>query len=69
MKKIAILVDNSLRDLLPSRLLQKEFNRNGNIYSGMGPADSLVSYGLHNINFDKASFTVVKFIFGLGTSK
>ena len=36
----------------------KEFNRNGNIYSGMGPADSLVSYGLHNINFDKASFTV-----------
>ena len=29
MKKIAILVDNSLRDLLSSRLLQKEFNRNG----------------------------------------
>jgi len=29
MKKIAILVDNSLRDLLPSRLLQEEFNRNG----------------------------------------
>jgi surface carbohydrate biosynthesis protein len=29
MKKIAILVDNSLRDLLPSRLLQEEFNKKG----------------------------------------
>ena len=36
----------------------KEFNRNGNIYSGMGPADSLVSYGTHNVDFNKTKFTV-----------
>lgn len=36
----------------------KEFNSNGNIYSGIGPADSLVSYGKHNVDFSKASFTV-----------
>ena len=36
----------------------KEFNSNGNIYSGIGPADSLVSYGKHNVDFSKASFTI-----------
>jgi len=36
----------------------KEFNRNGNIYSGIGPADSLVSYGTHNVDFNKASFSI-----------
>ncbi|MEL0103948.1 MAG: hypothetical protein VW920_04540 [Gammaproteobacteria bacterium] len=36
----------------------KEFNRNGNIYSGIGPADSLVSYGKHSVDFNKASFSV-----------
>jgi hypothetical protein len=36
----------------------KEFNRNGNIYSGIGPADSLVSYGKHSVVFNKASFSV-----------
>ena len=36
----------------------KEFNRNGNIYSGMGPADSLVSYGTHNVDFNNTVFTI-----------
>jgi hypothetical protein len=36
----------------------KEFSRNGNIYSGIGPADSLVSYGTHNVDFNKASFSI-----------
>ena len=36
----------------------KEFSRNGNIYSGIGPADSLVSYGTHNVDFNKAAFSI-----------
>jgi len=36
----------------------KEFNKNGNIYHGMGPGDQLASYGNHNIDFSKASFNI-----------
>ena len=36
----------------------KEFNKNGNIYHGMGPGDQLASYGNHNVDFSKASFTI-----------
>ena len=36
----------------------KEFNKNGNIYHGMGPGDQLASYGNHNIDFSKASFYI-----------
>ena len=36
----------------------KEFNKNGNIYSGMGPADSLVSYGSHTVDFKKTNFLI-----------
>ena len=36
----------------------KEFNKNGSIYSGIGPGDDLASYGLHNVDFSKASFSI-----------
>ena len=36
----------------------KEFNKNGNIYSGIGPGDDLSSYGSHNVDFLKASFSI-----------
>ena len=36
----------------------KEFNKNGNIYSGIGPGDDLASYGVHNVDFSKASFNI-----------
>jgi hypothetical protein len=36
----------------------KEFNKNGNIYSGIGPGDDLASYGSHNLNFSKVSFSI-----------
>ena len=36
----------------------KEFNKNGSIYSGIGPGDDLASYGSHNVDFSKASFSI-----------
>ena len=36
----------------------KTFSRNGNIYSGIGPDDALVSYGTHSVDFSKASFSI-----------
>ena len=36
----------------------KEFNKDGNIYSGIGPGDDLASYGSHNLNFSKVSFSI-----------
>ena len=37
----------------------KEFNKNGNIYSGIGPGDDLASYGSHNLNFSKVSLLIL----------
>jgi hypothetical protein len=36
----------------------KEFYKNGNIYHGIGPGDQLASYGTHNVDFSKTSFTI-----------
>jgi hypothetical protein len=36
----------------------KEFNKNGKIYSGIGPGDDLASFGSHNVDFLKASFSI-----------
>ena len=36
----------------------KEFNKNGSIYSGIGPGDDLASYGSHDVDFSKASFSI-----------
>ena len=55
-------IDSSAEERLGKEAMitagNKTFSRNGNIYSGIGPDDSLVSYGTHGVDFSKASFSI-----------